>query len=42
MHAGTAVVAIHIGKSFTGVVKRAFTGTGRCVLALQTAHPEMF
>lgn len=42
MHAGTAVTVIHIGKSFNGVVKRAFTGTVRCVLGLQTAYLEKF
>lgn len=26
MHAGTAVAVIHIGKSFSGVVKHDFTG----------------
>lgn len=42
MHAGTAVTVIHIRKSFNGVVKRAFTGTERCVLRLQTAYLKKF
>lgn len=42
MHAGTAVAVIYTGKSFSGVVKRALIGTGRCVLRLQTAYPKKF